>query len=161
MSAQPADALCLSRPLSALPAFLFSDSVRGSSQGAFNSWDRLPYITEIRDGKTPSTIPAWNNMHHNFIVANYAADGGCLDNDDGSSYYDIHHNYCVFGGHVSAAAPVCLLSGAQRSGCAEERFRRQLQSLIVQLARLPVGLRLQVLWRAAVHAAQGICGGLP
>ena len=63
--------------------------------------DRLPYITEIRDGETPSTIPAWNNMHHNFIVANYAADGGCLDNDDGSSYYDIHHNYCVYGGHKS------------------------------------------------------------
>jgi hypothetical protein len=72
-------------------------------------------------------------------VANYAADGGCLDNgawwpspcvvcgaippqpsvdlveviarfqplisrraacaDDGSSYYHIHHNFCVFGGH--------------------------------------------------------------
>ena len=28
-----------------------------------------------------------------------AADGGCLDNDDGSSYYHIHHNFCVFGGH--------------------------------------------------------------
>lgn len=40
-------------------------------------------------------------MHHNFIVANYAADGGCLDNDDGSSYYDIHHNFCVYGGHKS------------------------------------------------------------
>ena len=86
---------------------------------AFNSWDRLPYITEIRDGKTPSTVPATNNVHNNFIVANYvshtctrlvslcswflwfiqAADGGCLDNDDGSSYYDIHHNYCVYGGH--------------------------------------------------------------
>ena len=40
-------------------------------------------------------------MHHNFIVANYAADGGCLDNDDGSSWYDIHHNFCLFGGHKS------------------------------------------------------------
>ena len=38
-------------------------------------------------------------MHNNFIVANYAADGGCLDNDDGSSYYHIHHNFCVYGGH--------------------------------------------------------------
>ena len=53
----------------------------------------------MRDGKTPSTIPAVNDVHNNFIVANYAADGGCLDNDDGSSYYDIHHNFCVFGGH--------------------------------------------------------------
>ena len=52
---------------------------------AFNSWDRLPYITTVRNG-TASTIPAFNEAHHNFIVANYAADGGCLDNDDGSSY---------------------------------------------------------------------------
>lgn len=80
---------------------LFFNTCRESSDHvAFNSWDRLPYITDIRDG-TPSTIPAWNDVHHNFIVANYAADGGCLDNDDGSSYYRIHHNFCVFGGHKS------------------------------------------------------------
>jgi hypothetical protein len=60
-----------------------------------------------------------NDVHHNFIVTNYAANGGCLDNgrdgvvmgcpstfslddiDDGSSYYDIHHNFCVLGGHKS------------------------------------------------------------
>jgi hypothetical protein len=52
----------------------------------------------VRDG-TPSTVPATNDVHHNFIVANYAADGGCLDNDDGSAYYAIHHNFCVYGGH--------------------------------------------------------------
>merc|ERR1712195_340905 len=78
---------------------LFNTCRESGDHGAFNSWDRLPYITEIRDGKTPSTVPAVNNVHNNFIVANYAADGGCLDNDDGSSYYDIHHNYCVYGGH--------------------------------------------------------------
>jgi len=78
---------------------LFNTCRESGDHGAFNSWDRLPYLTEIRDGKTPSTVPAVNNVHRNFIVANYAADGGCLDNDDGSSYYDIHHNYCVYGGH--------------------------------------------------------------
>jgi hypothetical protein len=78
---------------------LFNTCRESGDHGAFNSWDRLPYITEIADGKTPSTVPAVNNVHRNFIVANYAADGGCLDNDDGSSYYDIHHNYCVYGGH--------------------------------------------------------------
>ena len=57
-----------------------------SDHGAFNSWDRLPYLTTVRNG-TASTIPAMNDVGHNFIVANYAADGGCLDNDDGSSYY--------------------------------------------------------------------------
>ena len=78
---------------------LFNTCRESGDHGAFNSWDRLPYITKVRDGKTPSTVPAVNNVHNNFIVANYAADGGCLDNDDGSSYYDIHHNFCVFGGH--------------------------------------------------------------
>jgi hypothetical protein len=80
---------------------LFNTCRESSDHGAFNSWDRLPYWTTVRDGKTPSTIPAWNDVHHNFIVANYAADGGCLDNDDGSSYYRIHENFCVFGGHKS------------------------------------------------------------
>jgi len=78
---------------------MFNTCRESGDHGAFNSWDRLPYITEIADGKTPSTVPAVNNVHNNFIVANYAADGGCLDNDDGSSYYDIHHNFCVYGGH--------------------------------------------------------------
>lgn len=79
---------------------LFNTCRESSDHGAFNSWDRLPYLTTIRNG-TASTIPAMNNVHHNFIVANFAADGGCLDNDDGSSYYAIHHNFCVYGGHKS------------------------------------------------------------
>ena len=77
---------------------LFNTCRESGDHGAFNSWDRLPYFTEVRDG-TPSTVPATNDVHHNFIVANYAADGGCLDNDDGSAYYAIHHNFCVYGGH--------------------------------------------------------------
>lgn len=80
---------------------LFNTCRESSDHGAFNSWDRLPYITDVGDGHTASTVPALNDVHHNFIVANYAADGGCLDNDDGSSYYSIHHNFCVYGGHKS------------------------------------------------------------
>eukprot|EP01052_Picozoa_sp_SAG31_P023506 SAG31_NODE_1943_length_6856_cov_8.165458_4_plen_232_part_00 len=73
-------------------------AIVASFAGAFNSWDRLPYVTDVRVD-AGSTIPAVNDVHNNFIVANYAADGGCLDNDDGSSYYHIHHNFCVYGGH--------------------------------------------------------------
>ena len=61
----------------------------------------MPYVTMVRDGVTPSAIPAYNDVHHNMIVANYAADGGCLDNDDGSAWYKIHDNACLFGGHKS------------------------------------------------------------
>jgi hypothetical protein len=63
-----------------------------------SSWDRLPFITDVRDGSA-STVPAWTDAYSNLIVANYGANGGCLDNDDGSSWYKIHHNVCVFGGH--------------------------------------------------------------
>ena len=79
---------------------LFNTCRESADHGAFNSWDRLPYVSDVRDG-TPSTIPAFNEATANLIVANYGADGGCLDNDDGSSYYRIHHNVCVYGGHKS------------------------------------------------------------
>eukprot|EP00054_Salpingoeca_dolichothecata_P029630 m.234239 g.234239 ORF g.234239 m.234239 type:complete len:949 (-) comp26517_c0_seq1:30-2876(-) len=80
---------------------LFNTCRESSDHGTFNSWDRLPYFTDVRDGTTRSSVPAVNNVHNNFLVSNYAADGGCLDNDDGSSYYEIHHNFCVYGGHKS------------------------------------------------------------
>lgn len=53
------------------------------------------------DGKTLSAQPAYSRLHHNFIVANYAADGGCFDNDDSSSWYLEQQNFCVFGGMKS------------------------------------------------------------
>ena len=77
---------------------LFNTCRESGDHGAINSWDRLPYITTVATGE-PSTVPKPNDVHNNFIVANYAADGGCLDNDDGSSYYNIHHNFCIYGGH--------------------------------------------------------------
>jgi hypothetical protein len=58
---------------------LFFNTCRESSDhGAFNSWSRMPYATTLRDGKTLSAIPAFIVAERNFIVANYAADGGCL-----------------------------------------------------------------------------------
>ena len=58
------------------------------------SWDRQAYITTVATGK-PSFIPAVTEISYNFIVADGDADGGAVDNDDGSSYYDIHHNFAV------------------------------------------------------------------
>ena len=77
---------------------LFNTCRESSDHGAFNSWDRLPFVTTVASG-TPSTIPAWTDAHHNLIVANYGANAGCLDNDDGSAYYRIHHNVCMYSGH--------------------------------------------------------------
>jgi hypothetical protein len=69
--------------------------------GPFNSWDRQPFLTTVRDGKTPSLRPKTNTLSRNFVMANYDANGGCFDNDDGSAWYDITENVCCYGGHKS------------------------------------------------------------
>ena len=48
---------------------------------------RQPYLSDVGglDGKTTTAEPAYSRLHNNFIVANYAADGGCYDNDDGET----------------------------------------------------------------------------
>ena len=54
-------------------------------------------MTTVATG-APSYIPAVTEINNNFIVSNGDADGGAIDNDDGSSHYDEHHNFCVYGG---------------------------------------------------------------
>ena len=76
----------------------------------------MPYVTLVRDGKTPSAIPAPNMVHHNFMVSNFGADGGCLDNDDGSSFYNIYENFCVYGAYrwkTSCTEPFVLRNPSQ------------------------------------------------
>ena len=74
------------------------------------------------------TIIAHVQVTNNFIVCNYAADGGCLDNDDGSSYYSIRSNFCVYGKRVPLPPGVRLCEGAMdRRG-----FRLSRHSLLGQ-----------------------------
>jgi len=80
---------------------LFNTCRESSDHSAFNSWARQPYVTLVRDGITPSAIPGYNQMYHNFIVGNYAADGGCFDNDDGSSFYNLTENFGCYCGSKS------------------------------------------------------------
>ena len=61
----------------------------------------MPYVTTVRDGVTPSAIPAVNVIAHNLIVSNFGADGGCFDADDGSAWYDVVENACFYGGAKS------------------------------------------------------------
>jgi hypothetical protein len=64
-------------------------------EGSINTWDRVPYITEFRNG-TASTIPAWNNISNNFLIGNYNP-SLAIDNDDGSSFYEQKQNFVVYG----------------------------------------------------------------
>lgn len=87
---------------------IFNQCRHSGDHGPINSWDRQPYLTDIRYGvKKPSYEPADTEVVRNFIIANYGGSQG-FDNDDGSSYYDIHENFIYgeglkqdYGGHDS------------------------------------------------------------
>ena len=65
--------------------------------GPFNSWDRQPYLTAVRNGSA-SLTPAQNNITLNFLINNYHSTWP-LDHDDGSCYYYDTYNYLVYGGY--------------------------------------------------------------
>ena len=65
--------------------------------GTFNSWDRQPYLTRVRNG-TPSLIQAQSNMTRNFFINGYHSTWP-IDHDDGSCYYYDTYNYLVYGGY--------------------------------------------------------------
>ena len=69
-----------------------------ADHGAFNSWDRLPYLTKVQDGHTPSLLPATSYITKNFIINNYHS-AWPLDHDDGSCYYEDTYNFLVYGGY--------------------------------------------------------------
>jgi len=66
-----------------------------SDHGPWNSWDRVPYITDIRTGK-PSIIPADRHIHHNFVIGTYNSQE-TIDTDDGSAYYKTYSNFFAYG----------------------------------------------------------------
>ena len=76
--------------------------------GPINTWDRMPFLTDIATPGTPSFTPAPTRIEQNFIFANYGGAQG-VDNDDGSSFFHISGNvfYAAdgfkmdYGGHDS------------------------------------------------------------
>ncbi|KAJ9469344.1 hypothetical protein DIPPA_01757 [Diplonema papillatum] len=79
---------------------LLWNTCRESSDHAnFNSWDRQPFLTTVLNG-TKTLQAQYNYIHHNFIIGNDGA-VNTVDNDDGSSWYEIYQNFLVYGGHKS------------------------------------------------------------
>jgi hypothetical protein len=74
----------------------FNTCSESQDHGPFNSWSRVPYI-----GADGSSLGAFSELSYNFLVANYGANGGSMDNDDGSSRYRMFSNFWVYGGHKS------------------------------------------------------------
>ena len=77
---------------------LLVNAVRESGDhGPWNSWDRSPYITNLRfNNGTGSVVPAPRRIHHNFILGNYNTQE-CIDTDDGSAHYETDHNIFIYG----------------------------------------------------------------
>jgi hypothetical protein len=65
------------------------------SHGAFNSWDRQPYITNLTG--VASVVPLPRRIHHNFVIGSYFV-LFAIDTDDGSAYYEVDHNVLVSAG---------------------------------------------------------------
>ena len=85
---------------------VFSTCRESGDHGPLNSWDRQPFVTDVRNG-TPSVYMAWRHIHHNFFIDNYSPQED-VDNDDGSAYYDTHDNFLVYGatGMKNGALPI-------------------------------------------------------
>ena len=76
--------------------------------GPWNSWNRIPYLTEVRNGPgKPSILPAEIRIHHNLIIGNYAS-RCCIDTDDGSAYIRVSNNVLAY----ASLRPIWLLSGS-------------------------------------------------
>jgi len=86
---------------------IFNQCRESGDHGPMNSWDRTAYLSDVATGEASYTAQM-NSVDHNFIIANYGSSQG-FDTDDGSSWYDIHHNFFFmadawkmdYGGHDS------------------------------------------------------------
>ncbi|KAH8057620.1 hypothetical protein JL722_6706 [Aureococcus anophagefferens] len=80
---------------------------QSGDHGPINSWDRQAYRTPLRD-PSGGWAPLPTVISRNAIIANYGGSQG-VDNDDGSSWYDIFDNFFYgeglkndYGGHDSS-----------------------------------------------------------
>lgn len=81
---------------------VFNTCRESQDHGPFNSWGRVPYTINFPNGTDSGGIkPVPDEISYNFMVAGGGANSGALDHDDGSSFYNDHHNFQVYGGHKS------------------------------------------------------------
>mmetsp|Transcript_11415 Transcript_11415/g.33840 ORF Transcript_11415/g.33840 Transcript_11415/m.33840 type:complete len:781 (-) Transcript_11415:85-2427(-) len=74
---------------------VFSTCRESGDHGPLNSWDRQPYLTDVRTG-SPSMIMQWREIRNNFMIDNYSPQEN-IDNDDGSAFFRTHDNFFVYG----------------------------------------------------------------
>lgn len=75
---------------------VFSTCRESGDHGPFNSWDRQPFWTDVREPGVPSMIMQWREIAGNFFIDNYSPQED-IDNDDGSAYFHSHDNVLIYG----------------------------------------------------------------
>jgi hypothetical protein len=108
----------------ALTSNLIFNMVRETSDhGTFNSWDRQPFLYYNAVTNQSTYVPQMNEIANNFWMNNYNPQEA-TDNDDGSCYYNTHHNFFPFsvaglksdfGGHNNHHHHNVYLNGGQSS----------------------------------------------
>lgn len=73
---------------------LFNFCRESSDHGPFNSWNRQVYIFDDPVTGQPTVFKQNDTIAYNWILANYHS-SMAIDNDDGSAYYDTHHNVFI------------------------------------------------------------------
>ena len=72
-------------------SLIFNTCAATGDHGPINSWNRMPFLTNVAYGY-PSFDSAYTNITNNFIIANYAGSQS-FDTDDGSAWYRIYSNF--------------------------------------------------------------------
>ena len=75
---------------------MFSTVMESGDHGPFNSWDRQVW-TWLDDLGNATVVKEYDEITGNFFMGNYYGQEA-IDNDDGSAYYETHHNFFAYAG---------------------------------------------------------------
>jgi len=73
---------------------MFSTVIESGDHGPFNSWDRQVWEW-LDDTGARTVLKEYDEITGNFFIGNWYGQEA-IDNDDGSAYYETHHNYFVY-----------------------------------------------------------------
>ena len=76
---------------------MFNSCRESGDHGPFNSWDRQVFTT-YKNVNTDQVIKDNDTITMNLMISNYQGQEA-IDNDDGSAYYNTHHNFLIYSGN--------------------------------------------------------------
>ena len=101
--------------------FMVATVMESGDHGPFNSWDRQvwEWMDDSSGVPVKSIIKKYDEIKGNFFIGNYYGQEP-IDNDDGSAYYNTHHNFFVSHPELKLKIPAWMFC---ISWCADFEFR--------------------------------------